>query len=380
MKQRLEELRGNAPLRAPTVRVLAAFSGHTDCNLASLGFAAGVDYDKLLAGTEYVAPFGQSPFAFSRGLAFERLIAANGYGATLELLRTGMGFPVEDARVVNLRDGYPKNRQGMALRAHETKTLVNQIVQGDPAAPNLIDGAVLATEIGGVKANFEADALAARFGGQIHVGEVKSFPLVDGRADGDKVGGALDQAAVYILLGKRLISELGGDDELVSSEAMLITPKNVGLTPVVSVKDVSSRVARAERLLARVPGINDLSDSIPGNASFAPIADPGIESMQRVETLHDLADHVGTYYVPSCLASCGLARFCRERAFADGAAQLAGSQTVRLLPGVQSLDRASELAEGAPATDGERPVAAQLARAARLYDDRFRAVGQGPRP
>src|SRR5947209_8385037 len=95
MDQRLEALRGDAPLRPPTVRVLAAYSGHADCNLASLGFAAGVDYDKLLTGTHYAAPFGQSPFAFSRGLAFERLIAANGYGATLELLRTGMGFPVE---------------------------------------------------------------------------------------------------------------------------------------------------------------------------------------------------------------------------------------------------------------------------------------------
>src|SRR5206468_11414975 len=161
-----------------------------------------------------------------------------------------------------------------------------------------------------------------------------------GRADGDKVGGALDQAAVYILLGKRLISELGGDDGLVSSEAMLITPKNVGLTPLVSLKNGSSRIARVERLLARAPSIRDLSDSIPGSASFAPIADSAAEPGQRIEALHELADQVGNYYVPSCLATCGLARFCRERAFAAGAASLAGSEAVRLLPDVQSLERA----------------------------------------
>jgi len=48
---RLDALRGSAQTRSPTVRALAAFSGHIDCATATLAFAAGVDLDRLPAGT-----------------------------------------------------------------------------------------------------------------------------------------------------------------------------------------------------------------------------------------------------------------------------------------------------------------------------------------
>jgi hypothetical protein len=149
LRDLLRDVRGGAPRRSPTVRVLAAFADHGDCNLATLAFAAGVDTDRLLAKTDYEAPFGQSPFAFARGLAFERMIgAASNYGPTLRLLRENMGFPVTDARVVNLRDSYPRNSAGMRLRAHDTRALLSQILHVDHDAPNLIDGAVLETRVG----------------------------------------------------------------------------------------------------------------------------------------------------------------------------------------------------------------------------------------
>src|SRR5262252_4876749 len=88
----LEDVRGGAPRRAPNVRVLAGFSAHADCSLAALGFAARVDFDRLLTGTPYEAPFGMSPFAFARGQAFERALAEGGYGLLLSLLREKMGF------------------------------------------------------------------------------------------------------------------------------------------------------------------------------------------------------------------------------------------------------------------------------------------------
>jgi len=373
----LAALAGGAPKRRPSVRALADFSGHADCNLASLMFAAGVDPDRLLARTDYAAPFGQSPFAFSRGLAFERSLAEGGYGPILELLRERMGFGIRDARVANLRDGYPPTAPGMALRANDTRGRFAEMLRGRPEAPNLIDGAVFAAMVGGVRAHFEADAVAARARGPIHVGEIKSFPLVDERADPEKLGAALDQAAMYILLSKQLVADLGGDPDLVSTDAMLITPRNVGLRATLSVKNVERRVARAERLLARVPTIADMAALAPAGASLAAIADRTTEEARRLDALDGLADRVGTTYVPGCLSTCGLARFCRKRAFAAGLPQLAGGQAARLLPGVRSLDRAVELAEGAPPGPTEVPVAAQLARAARLYD---RQVARAHRP
>jgi hypothetical protein len=60
------------------------------------------------------------------------------------------------------------------------------MLRDDPAAYNLIDGGVLTTSVGGVRAYFEADALAAGAHGPVRIGEVKSFPVVDDRGDPEK--------------------------------------------------------------------------------------------------------------------------------------------------------------------------------------------------
>lgn len=200
VQRHLEEIRGDAPRRSKNVRALAAYADHSDCNLATLAFASDVDLDRLLLKTQFEAPFGQSPFAFRRGLTFEQILRNRNYAAVIDILRKEMGFPVADVKIVNLRDGYPKTSVGMLLRAQETRGQLERILKADPAAANLIDGAVLQASVGGVRAFFEADALAARSAAQLHVAEVKSFPKVDDRIDRDKLASALDQVAVYILL------------------------------------------------------------------------------------------------------------------------------------------------------------------------------------
>jgi hypothetical protein len=297
----------------------------------------------------------------------------------LGVLRDGLGFAVEEARVVNLRDGYPPNREGMIMRARVTRTLLDQMLRDDPEAPNLIDGAVFATTIGGNQAFFEADDVAARSSGPIRVGEVKSFPVVDGRAEPDKLAGALDQAATYILLGREVARGLDRDPGAIVDEAMLITPRNVAMRPILTLKNVGNRVHRMERLFAQVPSVADLATLAPRTMSFGVIADqrpregrqPGVPDPHegaRLDTLHAMADSVGTTYEPSCLASCGLGRFCRARQFAAGSPHLAGPMVTRLLPGIHSLDLAADLAAGAVAGPAEGPAAVQLVRAARLYD------------
>jgi hypothetical protein len=378
LERRLEEIRGGAPRRSPTVRALASYAQHTDCKLAALGFAAGVNFDRLLAGTRFQAPFGQSPFAIGRGLAFEKLLRANHYAAALDLLRGLPGFPRTAARVVNLRDGYPAGAGRMPLRARDTAALLKRIVRGDPAAPHLIDGAVLRALVGGQVAYFEADALAALAGGEIRGAEVKSFPKVDDRVDPDKLGAALDQVAIYICLTREEVLGLGGDAErLVSDRALLITPRNVGMTPTLSEQRVEARVRRAGRLLASIPGAADVAASVPAGVSFGLVADARADERRRLDVLHDLADRVGTAYAPSCLSSCGNARFCRARAFRDGSPCLAGTATLRLLPGVPTLGRAEELTRGAPPAPEEGPAASLLERAGRLYDT---AAGAPPGP
>jgi hypothetical protein len=204
---------------------------------------------------------------------------------------------------------------------------------------------------------------------EIQVAEVKSFPKVDERVDPDKLGLALDQVAIYILLTRDEVLHLGGDPErLVSDLALLITPRNVGLSPVLSQQRVSARLTRTRRLLDSIPLAQDVAASVPAGLSFGPVADEKASEQQRLDALHNIADHVGTAYQPSCLCSCGNARFCRQRAIQSGAPCITGITSLRLLPGVPTLDRAEQLTRGETPTSEEAPVASVLEQAGRLYD------------
>src|SRR5204862_413061 len=84
-----------------------------------------------------------------------------------------------------------------------TRNRMTEIVTAPPE-PVVLDGAVLRADIGGLPAFFEADEMAIGVNGRILVGENKSWPVVDGRpTDEDALGAALDQAATYVLLGRR---------------------------------------------------------------------------------------------------------------------------------------------------------------------------------
>jgi len=371
VEDRLQCIRGHAPRRSPSVRVLAAFAQNTSCQLATLGFAAGVDFDRLLRGTRYQAAFGQSPFAFARGLAFEKMLREADYDLTLNLLRGPLGLPATGTRVVNLREGFPAGPGRMPARVKATAALLRLILRGDPSAPHLIDGAVVSGVVGGREAFFEADALAARAsGGEIRVAEVKSFPKVDDRVDPDQLGAALDQSAVYVVLTREAVAALGGDPErVVSDRVLLINPRNVGLTPTLSEQRVTARIARIGRVLAAVPDAAEVAAATPADISFGPVADDKADEDRRIDALHDIADRIGTAYTPGCLATCGNARFCRARAVVTGSPCVSGAAAVRLLPEVLTLGRAESLTRGAAATPAETPAAILLERAGRLIDE-----------
>lgn len=371
LERRLQQIRGSAPSRSPSVRVLGAFAQNTDCRLATLGFAAGVDFDRLLKSTRFQPAFGQSPFAFARGLAFEKMLRDADYALTLGLLRGPLGLPATGARVVSLRDGFSAGPGRMPARVKATADLIRQVILGEPAAPHLIDGAVIRGVVGGIDAYFEADALAARAaGGELRVAEVKSFPKVDDRVDPDQLGSALDQSALYVMLTRDAVGALGGNPEqLVSDRVLLITPRNVGLTPTLSEQRVTARVARMRRVFSAVPRAEDVAAATPADIYFGPVADETADEAARLDTLHDIADRVGTAYTPGCLATCGNARFCRARAVAAGSPCVSGTAAVRLLPEVLTLGRAESLTRGSMPTPTEAPVADLLERAGRLIDE-----------
>jgi len=364
---RLLALRGTAPARSQSVRDLAAFAQVSGCDLAALAFATGVDLDKALKDTSYEAPFGQSPFAIQRGNRFEQQVGADAnFAPLLTLLRTELGFTPTDVRVLDLRQMAQADVK-RTKRAHETKAALRDMLRNDPDAYNLVAGAILEFPLLGRTVRFEADALAFQLDGELRVLEIKSFPTVDKRCDPDKAGAAFDQVATYIVVLRHIVRALGGDPAQVSSEGLLVTPRNTGMQPVLHRHGVEARVRRIETILEELPQAEQLAGRVPAGLRFEPIFDPALAEDQRVGAFTALADAVGTRYAPGCLQTCGASRLCRARARAIGDPVACGSKAVRDLPGVASLNRAAELAAGSPGSAGEAPAAAKLAVAGRIF-------------
>lgn len=375
----LDRVRGRAPSVNPNVRRLAAFANVHSCPTAAVAFAARVDTNRVLAGTSMQVPFGQSPFAIGRGVAFEALLRRYGHAELRRVLTDGLRTDFSFAAIENLREGFPPNRTGMAMRARVTSTRMAEITQA-PQEPVVLDGAVLRADIGGLTGFFEADEMAIGVGGQIIVGENKSWPVVDGRpADEDALGAALDQAATYVLMGRRTLADCGVDPARMADDVVLVTPRNTGLAPALHRQDVSGRIRRIERLLSAVPDVQETADRTPPSVTFDGVADTTRPEGVRLDEFRRVTDELGTVYEPaSCLTSCGFAWACRSRRFADGDPALVGGIVARALPGIASLSRVAELGHGAPASAAEAPAAVPIARAGRLYDS---IVGfPGPQP
>jgi hypothetical protein len=359
----LTKIRGEAPEKHPTIRVLAAAAEHNDCPFSRLALATRTDLDRLAEGTYFAVDFGQDPQAFQRGRTFERLVKDKDYAALIQLLREKASFPTGDVRIRDLCSGFAPNEKGLMLRAAETKQLLRKIVQKAADAPNIVDGAVLTCRIAGRTAYFEADGLAAASGGKIHVAEIKSFPLTDGRCDNDKLGTACEQAAWYAMLCRRTLVELKLSPEAVADDGFIIVARGLGLAPTLLHQSLSARIRRAANLLQSIPSGEDVV-AVAKDLAF-PAADAAPH--ERVERLEQMMDQVGTRYRPECLQNCGMARLCRGRTQESGLVDLCGSPMTRLLPGVRTLSRAAELAGGAKPAPTEKYAAAELQRAQLVY-------------
>lgn len=366
----LNRIRGSASRARPNVRRLASFAAVHSCPTATVAFAAGVDTNRVLAGTRAEMPFGQSPFAIGRGVAFENLLRQHGHAELRRVLGEGLDIDFSLAAIENLREGYAPNHTGLAIRASVTRNRMTEIVTAPPE-PVVLDGAVLRADIGGLPAFFEADEMAIGVNGRILVGENKSWPVVDGRpTDEDALGAALDQAATYVLLGRRTLDDAGVDADHVSDDVVLVTPRNTGLTAVLHRQNVEGRVRRVERLLNAVPDVATIAFGVPDSVTFAGIADQSRPEDARLEAFADVTDELGRVYEPgACITSCGFAWACRECAFGAADPAVVGGAVARALPGVVRLDRVGELGRGAPPSAIEAPAAAPIARAGRLYNE-----------
>ncbi|GGK86874.1 hypothetical protein [Mangrovihabitans endophyticus] len=346
---RLDRLRGATPARRHDARTIAALTGNPGCSRRAVLDAAGVDKHAVARRIGFPGSFGQSRFALARGNAFEAMLKADEGLLLLSALREVLPL---DAPEVDYDDLGGEADGTRGARHARTRELL-----AEAAGAALIDHPLLTLDVAGQTVFLEPDLVALQVHGRLHVVEIKSFAVVDGRADGAKVSAAAVQAAVYVLALRGLLVELGHDADLVSHEAVLVCPENFALRPVAALIDVRKQLSTLRRQLNRLASVSSLIDELGEEVSFDTALPPAelIASLTRIEAR----------YAPECLSVCELAAYCRHEA--GGATAALGRPVRDALGGVPTVAQALALADGAEPQTPELAEAATLLRtAARL--------------
>jgi hypothetical protein len=344
---RLARIRGRALAKTHNARTIAALASNPGCARRAVMDAAGVDKPRIAAYAGFPAPFGQSRFALARGNAFEAQVKANGAAELLTLLREHLGLPIPQAHYDDL--GEVGGNPSLDLRHARTKALLARAAESRGDAGTMFDHPLLRLQVGGRYAFLEPDLVAFQLHGRFHVVEIKSFAVIDGQADGDKVAAAAIQSAVYVLALRDALAEQHIPAEAVSHETILVCPKDFSSRPAAAAIDVRKQLTVLRRQLSRIARIDDLLDLLPAGLTFD--LDPDGEGVPR-RSPADLAAairQVDAAYVPECLSTCEMCYFCREEA--RGCTAALGRAAREELGGVEHVATVLRLA-GAAGTPG----------------------------
>src|SRR3984957_2693986 len=314
----LDRIRGQIAPKRHNARTIAALTSNPGCGRRAIMDAAGLDKQRLAAYLGFPAPFGQSQFALGRGNAFEAQVKANGCAELLRLLREHLDLPIPEVSYDNLDDVGGDVSQ--LVRHTRTKALLTRAATSGADAGTLFDHPLLRFQVAGRPVYLEPDLIAFQLRGSFHVVEIKSFAVIDGQADGDKVAAAVIQSAVYVLALRELLAQSGFGPDAVADEVVLVCPENFSNVPTAALLDVRKQLTVLRRQLSRLDRIENLLELLPPGLTLDLNLDSaGIPQRDH----HGLAESVRTLlarYSPECLASCEMCFFCRDEARGSTAA------------------------------------------------------------
>lgn len=383
--------RGQFPRAPASARQIANTFSAPSCERRRVLDLAEVDLRKLAAvldGDET----GMSSFAITRARTFTRQITDNGMAAAIALSRAHLNLDQRDVRqtavdALTIKEETPtlQAEQVEQIRLRRTRAIIQQMLEGSHDAINLVRKPLTTITMGDRVSRIEHDLMIfASTTSQIHLIEIRDFPEIDGVIEQAKFGQAKREAAVALISLQQMIVELGGDPSSVSSRVLLVTPRQLLLTPVARVVDVSSQVMRLRLFIDRVPDTAELADwlrdapPLPAHpGSNAAVADRDQAKIDIAAALAPLSYRRG----PGC-SNCGLQRVCRDQAVEDDAVQVLGAVAAQTCGSVGTVTAALDLAHGRrlPQDDAERAVAAQLDRARRSLELAQQLVDAARRP
>ena len=144
--------------------------------------AAGIDKDAAARHLGFPAPFGQSPFAITRGNAFEAQVKADGCAELLRLLRDVLGLPIPEVAYDDLDDVGGNDSRSCATPAPGTLLDARRGRRRRRRA-RCSTIRCCGWRSPGTRVYLEPDLIAFQLGGRFHVVEIKSFAVIDGQAD-----------------------------------------------------------------------------------------------------------------------------------------------------------------------------------------------------
>jgi hypothetical protein len=345
----LARIRGDVEPRRHNARTISALTTNPGCSRRAIMDAAGIDKVALAGHLGFPAQFGQSRFALTRGNAFEAQVKANGCAELLTLLREKLNLSLPEVAYEDLEAvGGNVNQE---VRHSRARASLSRAASGREDAGTLFDHPLLRIEVGGRHVYLEPDLIAFQWKQQFHVVEIKSFPLIDGQADGGKVAAAAIQSAVYVLA---LRTMLGTQESTVADNVILVCPKDFSNQPTATFVDIRKQLTVLKRQLSRLARIDALLSLLPPTLSL----NPARPSSQVADDLR----LIEARYMPECLNTCELARFCRDEA--RGCTRTMGRSVVEDLGGVDTVATALGLARGTLQPSIEQVEAAEQLRLA----------------
>lgn len=383
---RLDQIRGGLDQARANARTVAALTDNPGCSRRRVIDAAGVKAHQLAASLRHPVTRGQSPFAIVNGNRFEyRLKRGSDYGLLVEALRPFVDLPDEGLVVSDANDvrGQLYSPAWMKARVKKTDEALTAIATGAADAPHLVDHPVLVFDLAGTPVHLEPDALAFRVGNELELVEIKSYAVIDGQAPPDKVSATAGQSAVYLIAVRSTLERLGLDPGVLRTSVILVAPRNFGRTPTAHRIPLTKKSAALSRVLASVPRTTDLLAELP--AKFTLDVDPQgkLSEDKRVKALDKAIRQIDMLYVPECLSSCDMARFCRHQARTDDDPARLGRTARDSLAGVDRLKDVGRLATGGiRQSESHLADVAEALQAAQGALDRARvaAAAQGSRP
>jgi len=363
LEARLDHIRGAIAPRNHNARTIAALTSNPGCGRRAIMDAAGVDKQLIASYAGFAAPSGQSRFAIGRGNAFEAQVKASGCAELLRLLREHLELPIPEVSYDNLDEvGGNSSRE---VRHAQTRALLARAARSGQDAGTLFDHPLLRLQVGGRPVYLEPDLIAFQLRDRFHVVEIKSFSVIDGQADGDKVAAAVIQSAVYVLALRGLLAELGLRPDSVADTVVLVCPENFSNQPTAALLDVRKQLTVLRRQLARLERIDTLVDLLPRTLTFDLRLDEyGVPHRPVGELTSDVRT-VQAKYASQCLATCEMCFFCRDEA--RGSTAALGREVRDELGAVELVHVALRLADGTlAAAEDQAEVAAMLRAAGRL--------------